>query len=274
MPELPEVENVVQSLQKLKNKTINKVQTSGKKLREDIPKNIESLLKGKKIIQIRRRAKYIVFELSDEEEILAHLGMTGKFEIFEAKDFKNLNLKNFPSHTHAIFDLGDKILTYNDTRRFGLLMVGNRAVKHLANLGVEPLSEAFNVDKFLELTSQVKTPIKLFLLKQDKIAGLGNIYVCEALFRAKISPLRAAGEITNKEAKKLVETIKLVLKESIINGGTTLKDYRKADGSSGNFQNKLQVYGRKNDKCFVCQHNILHIIQGGRSTFYCVHCQK
>lgn len=272
MPELPEVESVVRGLAPLVAAKVKDVQLSGKRLREDIPKDLGKEIQGRKITSITRRAKYIIIEFSGGVTMLAHLGMSGFFTIVEKKDVKK-HLR--PLHTHMVINFFDgRVLEYTDPRRFGLITMGQSVKNHLSPLGVEPLSDEFSGKMLFDLSRKVRTPMKTFLLDQSKISGLGNIYVAEALFLAGVSPLREAANLTKKEADKLALAIKKVLIKSIENEGTTLKDFRKANGSEGHNQQSLLVYGRAGEKCEKCGTPILKIVQAGRSTFYCKKCQK
>ncbi len=283
MPELPEVETVKKGLADfVVNKTIKSVEFSGKKLRFPYSRKFGKKILNKTILNIDRRAKYLLFYLSENYVIIAHLGMSGVFKIIKDRDIKKYKISK---HDHMILYFDEGLLIYNDVRRFGyILLTANCPDKHylLSSLGPEPLGNELNAEALAETFKGRKRPLKNTLLDQKIISGLGNIYVCEALFRSKILPTKFTNELVKKNgrAKKklydLVESINEVIREAIIFGGSSLKDFHHADGKLGYFQNKFKVYGRENESCLQpeCKAKIKRIKQSNRSTFYCPKCQK
>ena len=283
MPELPEVETVKKGLEEiLVNNTIKGINLSGFSLRFPIPKNFASLVSGKKIVSIGRRAKYILFNLSENISIISHLGMSGSYRILgseESKDYKA------SKHDHIIFQFEGFKVVYNDPRRFGYVFITDKDPKDhklISSLGPEPLTNNFNEIVLAKSFYKKERPIKNALLDQNIISGLGNIYVCEALFRSKINPKRKIKQLvySNGSAKKsliiLKERINEVIKESILLGGSSLKDFSNTEGKMGYFQNTFSVYGKEGEFCILkdCDQKIKKITQAGRSTFYCPKCQK
>ena len=283
MPELPEVETVKRGLEEfIINESIKKVYLSKFNLRFPWPKNFVSQVVGKKIISIKRRAKYIIIGLSDNYFIIAHLGMSGSYKVLkksEAEDYIILQ------HDHLIIDLDNYKIVYNDPRRFGYIDLTNQEPethKFLSSLGPEPLSNYFNADNLAETLLNKKKSIKNSLLDQSIISGLGNIYVCEALFRSKINPKKNCSKLVTSKGKPkknlilLVQRINEVIKEAIEVGGSTLRDFSNISGKMGYFQSSFNVYNRENEKCLLddCDGVVKRIIQSGRSTFFCSKCQK
>ena len=283
MPELPEVETVKRGLEEfIINESIKKVYLSKFNLRFPWPKNFVSQVVGKKIISIKRRAKYIIIGLSDNYFIIAHLGMSGSYKVLkksEAEDYIMLQ------HDHLIIDLDNYKIVYNDPRRFGYIDLTNQEPethKFLSSLGPEPLSNYFNADNLAETLLNKKKSIKNSLLDQSIISGLGNIYVCEALFRSKIDPKKNCSKLVTSKGKPkknlilLVQKINEVIKEAIEVGGSTLRDFSNISGKMGYFQSSFNVYNRENEKCLLddCDGVVKRIIQSGRSTFFCSKCQK
>ena len=272
MPELPEVETVRLALTKhlLKCK-IFKVKINSKKLRYTIPENFTKLINGCKIISIKRRGKYIILNFDNMCSLLIHLGMTGTFRFSK--------IYNPLKHDHLVFNFKSFYLIYNDIRKFGFLKIYNSNEvfdsKHLTKLGPEPFSEEFNFKYLSKALKKRKIHIKNFLMNQNVIAGLGNIYCSEVLFESKISPMRITNNLNAKEILSVYISIKRVLKKAISYGGTSLKNYKDPNGKIGYFKNKLKVYGKENKKCSFCNKNIKikKIIQQGRSTFFCENCQ-
>jgi formamidopyrimidine-DNA glycosylase (fpg) len=273
MPELPEVETVCSYICKtFKGEEIVSAEVFRFDLRigTSVPQDFIKRVTGTKITDVCRRGKYILVHLSSEEIMTVHLGMTGRFIVHDSSYKK-------AKHDHIILHFkGGKCLVFSDARRFGMvdLAPAKIALERLAFMGAEPLSDDFNPASFLQKIKGRKVPIKQALLNQEIVAGLGNIYVCEALFEAGISPLHAAEKITLQEAEKLVPIIKNILQKSIAAGGTTFRDYRSAEGKKGAFVNSLLVYGKEGEKCVNCGHKIVKIMQGGRGTFFCEKCQK
>jgi formamidopyrimidine-DNA glycosylase len=281
MPELPEVETVRRGLSPhLEGATLTRVTQNRPDLRFPLPEDFVHRLEGATITHLKRRAKYLLAELSTGETLVAHLGMTGRFLVGEQKPGQfHRDLGDDPKHTHIVFetDRGGRI-AFNDARRFGYmdLLPSDRLDQNpwFKGLGPEPLSEAFNARSLGASLSAKKQNIKVTLLDQRVVAGLGNIYVSEALFRAGIHPERAAGSLKPVELKRLVKAVKRVLEDAIAAGGSTLRDFRAADGELGYFQHHFQVYDREGEACPPpCKGEIRRIVQAGRSTFFCPTCQ-
>ena len=294
MPELPEVETVRLGLAPiLVGNSFASVEQRRHDLRFPLPKHFAERLQGRKVDALDRRAKYLLARLDDGEVLVMHLGMTGRFSI-DTRNGKSIELGEFeneqrpaPKHEHIVFHLADGTdIRYSDTRRFGLmdLIPGEKLPAHalFKGLGIEPLSAGFTPEWLAGRLKGKATSIKAALVDQKLIAGLGNIYACEALFRAGISPLRLAGTLATKTGKPtktieaLVKSIKAVLADAIKAGGSTLRDYARADGRLGRFQHSFKVYGREGKPCRKkgCRGTVRRIVQSGRSTFYCPNCQR
>jgi formamidopyrimidine-DNA glycosylase len=297
MPELPEVETVMRGLEKVMlGRRIIEVGLARSGLRLPFPKGFAKRLKGRKIERFERRAKYILAHLDSGEALLLHLGMSGRFTILngagEAKALGEFYEESAGAedgkgrHDHVVFTVeGGSRVVYTDPRRFGVmdLIAGEGSERHplLAAIGVEPLGNAFSATYLAGNLRGKKAPLKAVLLDQSLIAGLGNIYVCEALHRAGLSPLRRAGSLVRKKAydprlDDLVRHIREVLLEAIEAGGSTLRDHARPDGELGVFQHRFAVYDREGKPCLKpgCGGTIRRIVQSGRSTFYCPRCQK
>jgi formamidopyrimidine-DNA glycosylase len=294
MPELPEVETVRRGLEPvLVGNVFARVEQRRADLRFPLPENFGTRLSGRTVEALDRRAKYLLARLDDGEVLVMHLGMTGRFAIDHANGaatepgaFAHPERK-IPKHEHVVFHLGDgTTVRYSDTRRFGLmdLIRAERLEGHalFKGLGIEPLSPAFTPEWLAQRLKGKATSIKAALLNQKLIAGLGNVYACEALFRAGISPLRLAGSLATKSGKPtkktgaLVAAIKAVLGDAIKAGGSSLRDYKRADGRLGRFQHRFKTYNREGKPCprKGCGGTVRRIVQGGRSTFYCPTCQR
>lgn len=287
MPELPEVETVRRGLEPiLVGNEFARVEQRRTGLRFPFPADFAARLAGRKVEALDRRAKYLLARLDDGETLVMHLGMTGRFSVAHANGAAQKK-RATPKHEHIVFHLGDGTdLRYRDVRRFGYMdLIPSRALEDHAlfkGLGVEPLSDALTPEWLAEKFKGKKTPIKAALLNQRLIAGIGNIYACEALFDAGISPLKLAGALPTKTGAPtpkivaLVRGIKKVLENAINAGGSTLRDYRRADGRAGRFQMRFKVYGREGKPCAKkgCGGTVRRIVQGGRSTFYCPTCQN
>lgn len=282
MPELPEVETVRQGLQKfLAGQTFDKVEVFTKKLRWQLPESLEESLTDRSIRSIDRRGKYLLLEVSDGNYFIAHLGMSGSFGIFSIHGMPTYDPKERNKHDHLVFHLKNgTIITYHDPRKFGMmdLIPGSELTNYprLKNLGVEPLGNGFDENYLGDHLKKRASPVKNFLLDQKIIAGIGNIYASEALWRAKISPKRKANMITRKSVGNLVIAIREVLKDAIKSGGSTLRNYRSVAGNLGYFQHQFCVYDQEGKPCRTpeCKGQIKRIVQTGRSTFYCPFCQK
>ena len=275
MPELPEVQTVVNGIKSKINKhKILRFKKYISKLRYPIQKNLSSKVESSTVTTVFRRAKYIIINLSNNRSLVIHLGMSGRIIIV-----KN-NKKKF-KHTHFSI-LFDKNLVFQfiDPRRFGYIFVTETASlerhRFFVNLGVEPLIRQFNDRYLLNVTKNKKSPIKNIIMNQKYIVGVGNIYASEALFMSGIHPFRLGKDITKRDCVKLVRAIKSVLKKSIKLGGSSINDHTMVSGKMGYFQNKLYVYGREGSKCVKrsCQSPIIRIVISQRSSFYCSECQK
>ena len=277
MPELPEVETVMRGLSPvLQGQVIDKVWCGKKGLRIPFPEGLGKRLQGKQVVNLSRRAKYILCHLEDENLLAIHLGMSGRVRILPPRS-------NAPEELHDHFKLtmvsGHEVVL-NDARRFGMVfdVPSSQLISHKAfsHLGPEPLSDDFSATYLSEKLQNKVVPIKIAIMDQRVVVGVGNIYACEALYRAGISPTKKAGKVSKKKLEELVSQIKSVLEEAIEAGGSTLKDHRLPDGDFGYFQQKLLVYGQEGKNCqnHVCEHTVKRIVQGGRSTFYCPSCQS
>ncbi|MFC4626421.1 bifunctional DNA-formamidopyrimidine glycosylase/DNA-(apurinic or apyrimidinic site) lyase [Daeguia caeni] len=293
MPELPEVETVRRGLEpSMQGATIDRVQQNRPDLRFPLPPRFAERLTGRDIVALGRRAKYLTIHLDNGLTVICHLGMSGSFRIETDGDenapgnFHHERVKS-TAHDHVIFYLrhhdgsGVRII-YNDPRRFGFMLFAEEGTLNqhpmLARLGVEPTGNHLSGQVLRELLAGKRTPLKAALLDQSLIAGLGNIYVCEALWRAGLSPMREAGSIADDQKKLdlLADSIRAVIAEAIEAGGSTLKDYIQANGALGYFQHSFKVYGREGEPCRnpKCRSVIQRMVQSGRSTFYCASCQS
>ncbi|HHX88456.1 MAG TPA: bifunctional DNA-formamidopyrimidine glycosylase/DNA-(apurinic or apyrimidinic site) lyase [Paracoccus sp.] len=286
MPELPEVETVRRGLEPaMAGRRILRADVRREGLRWPFPPDLADRLQGARVERLRRRSKYILADLSTAETMLLHLGMSGRITL------SGLNAPHVPGrfhhthpapekHDHVIFhmDNGARV-AFNDARRFGALdlIATDTAESHplLAALGPEPLGNAFSGAYLAGRLKGRKGPVKALLLDQRIVAGLGNIYACEALFRAGIHPARAGGRISAARLDRLAVIIREVLEEAIAAGGSSLRDYRQADGELGYFQHRFQVYDRAGQPCQTsgCAGQVRRIVQGGRSSFFCPVCQ-
>jgi formamidopyrimidine-DNA glycosylase len=291
MPELPEVETVRMGLAPaMEGQRISKVEVRERRLRWPMPKDFEKRLRGQTVKGLGRRAKYLLADLSSGDVLLMHLGMSGSMRLSRngeqvLGDPRYFEIAKNTKHDHVVFHMGNgAIITFNDPRRFGSMKVVPRAKLDadplLRNLGPEPLGNEFDAAMLAKACAGKKTSLKAALSDQRVVAGLGNIYVCEALFRARLSPKRQASTIAERDGKPnerafaLVDAIKAVLHDAIKAGGSSLRDHRRADGSLGDFQHRFNVYDREGEPCPHCKGRIKGIVQTGRSTFYCPKCQK
>ena len=293
MPELPEVETVRRGLQPvMEGRRILSVATRRADLRFPFPERFTEKVAGRRVVALGRRAKYLMADLEGGDVLIMHLGMTGRFIIEQAGratepgEFAR-EITRHAAHDHVVFEIeGGARITYNDVRRFGFMALAPRAEidRHplTRGLGVEPLGNALTPELLAGLMAGKAAPLKAALLDQRLIAGLGNIYVCEALHRAGLSPRRAAGTLVTKDGRptakavRLTEEIRLVLEEAIAAGGSTLRDFAHADGSLGYFQHRFKVYDREGDPCpnHRCAGVVKRLVQSGRSTFFCASCQR
>ena len=288
MPELPEVETVRRGLAPaMEGAAFARVEVRDRRLRWPIAKDFEKRLTGQTVEGLGRRAKYLLADLSSGDVLLMHLGMSGSFRVGkDAKPGVYYHEKSkSTAHDHVVFHMSNgATVTFNDPRRFGSMKLVKRTKLDqeplLRGLGPEPLGNEFDAAMLAKACAGKKTSLKAALSDQRVVAGLGNIYVCEALFRAKLSPKRQASIIAdrngapNARAQALVEAIKAVLQDAIAAGGSSLRDHRRTDGALGDFQHNFQVYDREGEPCPNCRGKIKRIVQTGRSTFYCPACQK
>jgi len=270
MPELPEVETVKRGLENLVGKKITKIFRSNKKMRIASTLDLNEL-EGEKILEVTRRARYLVIHLSNKKTLIIHLGMSGKLTV--GKHFKQLK------HDHFAAEFADgNWMIFNDARRFGfvdLIETKNlKSHKMLAKLGPEPLSNEFNFAYLKEKLRKKKMNIKTTMMDNEIVVGVGNIYINESLFDSAISPLRNACDLTDSEVKKLISSIKKIIEKAIKLGGSSISDYVDAKGEAGNFQNSFKLYGRGGENCLHCKKIVQRIVQNGRSSFYCATCQK
>ncbi|MCK9914767.1 bifunctional DNA-formamidopyrimidine glycosylase/DNA-(apurinic or apyrimidinic site) lyase [Microbacteriaceae bacterium K1510] len=289
MPELPEVETVRRGLAPaMEGARIDKVEVRHRGLRWPIAKDFEKRIEGQTVEGLGRRAKYLTADLSSGDVLVMHLGMSGSFRVgHESRPgvYYHETSKS-TAHDHVVFHLSNgEVVTFNDPRRFGSMKLVPRAKLDqeplLRSIGPEPLGNEFDAAMLAKACAGKKTSLKAALLDQRVVAGLGNIYVCEALFRARLSPKRRASTIAdrngrpNARAEALVPAIKAVLQDAIKAGGSSLRDHRRADGSLGDFQHNFLVYDREGQPCpGGCKGTVKRIVQAGRSTFYCPSCQK
>lgn len=283
MPELPEVETVRRGLSPaMEGVRIARAEVNRPDLRWPFPPRMAERLTGARVDRLRRRSKYILADLDTGETLLVHLGMSGRMTV--SGDPLGQFTHDHPAkekHDHVVFDMENGArVTFNDPRRFGAMDLLDTATaeahKLLAILGPEPLGNDFHESHLVSAFRGKNTPVKSALLDQRIVAGLGNIYVCEALFRAGVSPRRKAGQIAQNRVAALVPIIREVLGEAIEAGGSSLRDFRQADGELGYFQHSFDVYGREGEACRrpSCSGEIRRITQSGRSSFYCAQCQR
>ncbi|MCB0317599.1 MAG: bifunctional DNA-formamidopyrimidine glycosylase/DNA-(apurinic or apyrimidinic site) lyase [Bdellovibrionales bacterium] len=272
MPELPEVETVARQINRaVKGSTIKCLVAYDHKL--NLPKKI--VFKKSKIISVSRIGKQIIFSLSGTpnkyKNLAVHLRMSGRLTFLNKSQRNNIDSPSH--HIRADLELNNGYLTFIDPRRFGTFKFSS-SIDTFLPIGIEPLSKSFDSKVLKNLLKNSKTPIKPWLLKQDKVVGIGNIYASEILFKAKISPLRQAVSLSLKEIQRLTIAIQLILKKAIENCGTTFSDFQDAHGVTGSYQKFLKVYDREALKCRSCSAKIKRIVQAQRSTFYCPKCQR
>jgi formamidopyrimidine-DNA glycosylase len=293
MPELPEVETVRRGLAPvMEGARFLKVEANRPDLRRPFPKDFVKRLTGKTVTGLGRRAKYLLADLSSGDVLMMHLGMSGSFRV--ASDGRAKRPGKFHhkrsearAHDHVVFHMssGAQVI-FNDPRRFGLMLLVPRAelAEHplMREVGPEPLGNAFDAGMLARACAGKNANLKAALSDQKVVAGLGNIYVCEALHRARLSPKRRAATLAgrngvpNERAERLVDAIKAVLNDAIAVGGSSLRDHRRTDGELGEFQHNFRVYDREGQRCVTpgCPGTVKRIVQGGRSTFFCPTCQK
>ena len=293
MPELPEVETVRRGLQPaMEGAKIVKLEARRKDLRFPFQKDFVARLEGQTVTGLGRRAKYLMADLSSGDVLLMHLGMSGSFRVVNDDNDNTPGRFHHPrnedrAHDHVVFHMSSgAVIVFNDPRRFGYMkVIGRRAIEEeplLKGLGPEPLGNEFDADMLARSCANKKTSLKAAMLDQRVVAGLGNIYACEALFRARLSPRRLAATLATKKgettehARRLVEAIHAVLNQAIRAGGSSLRDHRQTTGELGYFQHSFQVYDREGEKCQTkgCGGIVRRFNQNGRSTFWCPKCQK
>lgn len=293
MPELPEVETVRRGLEPaMSGQRIMRVEQRRADLRFPLPADFAARLAGRTIVALGRRAKYLLLDLDDGTVLIMHLGMSGSFRVDGPAGPRQPGEFHYERsadgvHDHVVFHLasGDRV-TYNDPRRFGFMDLASRSglEEHpfFKGLGIEPLGNELDGSRLARLLQGKSAPLKAALLDQRLIAGLGNIYVCEALHRAGLSPRRAAGTLARKNgtptprADRLAQTIRDVLEVALAAGGSSLRDHKLTDGTLGYFQHQFRVYDREGEPCPTpdCTGKVRRIVQSGRSTFYCAKCQR
>ncbi|MBN9487954.1 MAG: bifunctional DNA-formamidopyrimidine glycosylase/DNA-(apurinic or apyrimidinic site) lyase [Alphaproteobacteria bacterium] len=279
MPELPEVETVRRGLTpRLVGQRIVRLQQRRRDLRVPLPSRFAQRVEGRAVLGIDRRAKYLLVRLDDGHTLIVHLGMSGRMTLHDARSAAEHPLER---HDHVVIDLADGWqVRFNDARRFGLmLLVRNETVdghKLFKGLGPEPLDTAFDGQALAGRLRGRRTSIKSALLDQKTLVGIGNIYACEALFLAGISPRRSAHTVQGERADRLIKALKQVLLRSIDDGGSTLRDHVQPGGELGYFQTRFNVYDRAGAACPTpsCDRLVKRLVQAGRSTFYCTHCQR
>lgn len=275
MPELPEIETIKRGIKPLVAQTIREIIIRNPKLRYEIDPGLNQILKNVTVNQISRRAKYLIFDIKDHDGtnkgyLVIHLGMSGSLRLTNSD-----TLLKKHDHVDILFHSG-AILRYNDPRRFGCIIYTDnlKTSPLLEHLGPEPLTDEFNAKYLLDKLQNKLSSIKQLIMDNAIVVGVGNIYACESLFLAKISPLRPGKSISKSEAGLLVKCIKEVLEHAIRLGGSSISDYTHANGSLGYFQNSHNVYGRSGKPCKLCNNIILEKRLGQRNSFYCTNCQK
>jgi formamidopyrimidine-DNA glycosylase len=283
VPELPEVETVRRGLEPvLAGKRIERAEVRRPDLRWPFPPRLAERLTGARVKALGRRSKYLLADLEGGETLIMHLGMSGRMLVSGAQLGAFHHAHPAPEkHDHVVLDVeGGARITFNDARRFGAMDLWSTAEleahRLLARLGPEPLGNGFNAAYLAERLAGRATSVKAVLIDQRVVAGLGNIYVCEALWRARVSPLRLARDVTEPEAEALVAAVRAVLEEALAAGGSSLRDYRRADGELGYFQHSFKVYDREGERCprRRCGGTVMRVVQSGRSSFYCPVCQR
>ncbi|MHA3082282.1 bifunctional DNA-formamidopyrimidine glycosylase/DNA-(apurinic or apyrimidinic site) lyase [Acinetobacter sp. ANC 5383] len=266
MPELPEVETTKNSLAPLLLQTVQRVEVRQPQLRWAIPQDVDKL-RGQKLLGLQRRSKYILAEF-EQDSMLWHLGMSGSFRICDAQD-------ELRKHDHFILDFGEQQLRYHDPRRFGCILWLNEESKHklLDSLGPEPLTDAFNADYLIQKLKSKHVGIKVALMDNHIVVGVGNIYATESLFNLGIHPAQPASSLSQQQISALVVEIKRILNFAIDLGGSTLRDYTNAMGENGYFQQTLLAYGRAGEMCVNCETTLENIKLGQRASVFCPQCQ-
>ena len=284
MPELPEVEVVTRSLRKtIKNHRIIKITVNNRNLRFKLPENFEHVLKNKIVKNIKRKSKYIIFDFDNDLYTILHLGMSGTLHIPKNKKISNLSFYCNPilpkKHNHIIINFKKFKLIYNDPRRFGYFKILKNKYdleEYFKRIGPEPLNKKFNLLYLKKKIENRKKNIKNFLLDQKIVAGIGNIYANEILFKSQISPMKSVKELSQIDLNKIVKFSRLILRNAIKFGGSSIKDFKNTSGIGGSFQSKFKVYDRENLKCKnnKCKGIIQKRYISNRSTFICNFCQR
>ena len=277
MPELPEVESLRQILERsVLGRTVVGARIGRLPLRRKVTANFGPRIRGRRIEKIGRRAKYLILELDGADVILVHLGMSGSLT-YRDSDFDSSEFDRRHDHVEFRLDNGTR-LVFNDPRRFGIVRLVARlalpALHELKGLGPEPLSEAFNADYLAAQARGRKVAIKNLIMDQRAIAGVGNIYASEVLYRAGVRPTHRAGRLKGEEIVRIARFIPIILRDAIDRRGTTFRNYRDSEGRPGAFADRLQVYGRAGEKCYRCSTPIKNVVVGQRASFYCPTCQK
>ncbi|WP_099828054.1 bifunctional DNA-formamidopyrimidine glycosylase/DNA-(apurinic or apyrimidinic site) lyase [Oceaniglobus indicus] len=283
MPELPEVETVRRGLAPvMEGQVITRARVNRADLRWPFPPNMADRLTGKRVLRLGRRSKYLLADLDSGETLIVHLGMSGRMLV--SGDPLGHFHHEHPApekHDHVVFEMANGArVTFNDPRRFGAMdLIATAAVEShwlIERIGPEPFGNVFNEDYLVAALKTRRTPLKTALLDQRVVAGLGNIYVCETLHRARISPRRKAANLSARRAASLVPVIRAVLSEAIDAGGSSLRDHRQSNGELGYFQHRFRVYDREDRPCVTegCTGTVRRIVQSGRSTFFCAACQR
>jgi len=288
MPELPEVETVRRGLAPaMEGARFHKVRIGRPDLRFPLPQGFQRRLEGVRVNVLGRRGKYLTADLSSGETLIMHLGMSGRFTVEGASMRQRAAAVGAnPKHDHVVFkmargdniEISDTSITYNDPRRFGFMDLaatsGLEECRHFKGMGPEPLGNGFSAAALNQALKGKTAPIKAALLDQRVVAGLGNIYVSEALYRAKVSPRRRAASVAGRRGERLYHSIIEVLRDAIEAGGSTLRDFAAADGELGYFQHRFDVYDREGEACRHCSGAIARLTQAGRSTYFCPSCQR
>lgn len=273
MPELPEVETVRRSLEpRLLERRIDRVDVRAPRLREPLDRPALERLAGRRVLALRRRAKYLLIDLEQDSTLVIHLGMSGRFTVVDPS-------APAEKHEHLVFELDDgRRLRFVDPRRFGQALVlatdSLETDRHFAHLGIEPLDGELDGAYLRSRAVGRRGPIKSFLMDARIVVGVGNIYASEALWRARVHPRRSVARVGAETWERLADTVREVLDQAIVQGGTTLEDFVDGEGNAGYFQISLDAYGRQGEPCRRCQTGLRRIVQSNRSTFYCPRCQR
>ncbi len=284
MPELPEVEVVTRSLKKtIKNRKIIKITVNNRNLRFKLPGNFERILKNKIVKNVKRKSKYIIFDFGNNFYSILHLGMSGTLHIPSNKNITNLSFYSNPTlpkkHNHIVIEFGKIKLIYNDPRRFGYFKILNNKYEfdnYFGRIGLEPLDKNFNLIYLKNKIKNRNKNIKNLLLDQKIVSGIGNIYANEILYRSKISPMKSVNKLSTIELIRIIKFSRIILKNAIKFGGSSIRDFKSVSGDGGSFQTQFTVYNRENQKCIKskCKGLIQKRYISNRSTFICNFCQN